>query len=137
MLSIGFFRALAKFKGPRLRVQVNDKIWDEPLVVALAADTPKAGGGIMHLAPGANMTDGQMDISLIHAIGRFNVARHFIRLVRGTYLHHPQVQYFPATALEIEAGPAQTVIADGDLIGRTPVRIERKTRALTFIRSSS
>ena len=84
MLSIGFFRALAKFKGPRLRVQVNDKIWDEPLVVALAANAPKAGGGIMHLAPGANMTDGQMDISLIHAIGRFNVA------IEGTNRARPQ-----------------------------------------------
>ena len=84
MLSIGFFRALAKFKGPRLRVQVNDKIRDEPLVVALAADTPKAGGGIMHLAPGANMTDGQMKISLIHAIGRFNVA------IEGTNRARPQ-----------------------------------------------
>ena len=79
----------------------------------------------------------QMNISLIRAIGRFNVARQFIRLVCGTHIHHPQVQYFPATALDIEAVPAQAVSADGDLIGRTPVRIEIKPRAIIFIRSSS
>ena len=62
--SIGFFRALANFQWPRLQVRVNDKVWDEPLVVALAANAPKAGGGIMHLAPGAKMTDGQMNVSV-------------------------------------------------------------------------
>ena len=51
--AVGFFRALAAWSPAMLRVQTARGILAEPLVVALAANAPHAGGGGMKIAPGA------------------------------------------------------------------------------------
>jgi len=131
--SVGFFRALLRHECPQLRVRIGDRTWDEPMVVALAGNSVQAGGGMMRVAPGARTDDGEMNVSLIRATGRLAVARQFVRLVRGTHVHHPRVQYFPATSMEIDGTPAQTVAVDGELVGRTPVRVEVLPRAVSFL----
>jgi len=131
--TVGFFRALLAHRCPHLHVRIGDRTWDGPMVVALAANSVHAGGGMMHVAPGARVDDGEMNVSLIRATGRLAVARQFLRLVRGTHVHHPNVQYFPATSMEIDGTPAQAVAVDGELIGQTPVRVEVLPRAVSFI----
>ena len=51
--SVGFFRALAGWKPVPLRVSTERGMIEEPLVVAMAANAPHAGGGGMRIAPGA------------------------------------------------------------------------------------
>ncbi len=131
--SVGFFRALLRHECPTLRVRVGDRTWDEPMVVALAGNSAHAGGGMMRVAPGARMDDGEMNVSLIRATGRLEVARQFLRLVRGTHVTHPLVRYFPATAMEIDGTPPQSVAVDGEVLGHTPVRIEVRPSCLPFL----
>ena len=131
--SVGFFRALVRHECPMLRVRVGDRTWEEPMVVALAGNSVHAGGGMMRVAPGARMDDGEMNVSLVRATGRFQVARQFVRLVRGTHVRHPLVRYFPATEMEIDGTPPQSVAVDGEVLGRTPVRIAVRPSALRFL----
>ena len=131
--SVGFFRALMRHECPTLRVRIGDRVWDEPMVVALAGNSAHAGGGMMRVAPGARMDDGAMDVSLVKATGRLQVARQFVRLVRGTHVRHPLVRYFPAAEMEVEGMPPQSVAVDGEVLGRTPVRIAVRPAALRFL----
>lgn len=131
--SVGFFRALMRHSCPTLRVRIGDRVWEEPMVVALAGNSVHAGGGVMRVAPGARMDDGEMNVSLVRATGRLQVARQFVRLVRGTHVHHPLVQYFPAAEMEIDGMPPQSVAVDGEVLGRTPARIVVRHRALQFL----
>ena len=95
----------------------------EPLVVALVANAPHAGGGVMRIAPGASLTDGLAEVSLVRALGRWAIAGQFFRLVRGTHVRHPRVDHFQSTWMEVEAEQAQLVALDGDVVGETPMRV--------------
>jgi len=119
----GFFRALAGWNPVDLRVRTSRGELAEPLVVALAANAPHAGGGGMRIGPGAHMDDGQGDVSLIRGLGRWTIARQFLRLVQGTHVRHPGVDYFRDSWMEVESSPPRPVVLDGDVIGETPMRM--------------
>ena len=127
--AVGFFRALAAWKPTTLQVRSHRGEQRQPLVVALAANAPHAGGGGMKIAPGAHLDDGLANVSLIRALGRVAIARQFLSLASGRHVHHPNVDYFPSPFLDVDAHPPQPVAADGDLVGQTPVRIRTLHRA--------
>lgn len=129
----GFFRALAGWHPVDLKVRTARGALCEPLVVALAANAPHAGGGGMRIGPDAHMDDGQCDISLIRGLGRWTIARQFLRLVRGTHVQHPGVDYFRDSWMEVDAVPARPVVLDGDVIGETPLRVRVLPRAIRML----
>jgi hypothetical protein len=79
-----------------------------------------AAGGTMRLSPGARMDDGLMNINIVEALGKLEILRHFPRLLAGTHIDLPTVQYFSANSLTVDAEPAQVISMDGDLFGETP-----------------
>jgi len=132
--SAGFFRALLSFRPPVLRIR--SERGDEVLphaVVALASNAPFAGGGLMRIGPGASMSDGFMELTLIEAVGRLELALQFVRLLRGTHVHHRKVRFFRGRWLEVSADPEQPLAFDGELLGASPVRFEVAPRSLTLL----
>lgn len=128
--AVGFFRALACLRSGVLRVSGPGFVREGPMLAALAANASHAGGGGMHLGPGARVDDGLLDVSLIDSLGRGAVALQFLRLIRGTHVRHRAVRYFPAGWLEVDAPLPVVVAADGDCIGHTPARFEVRPGAL-------
>jgi diacylglycerol kinase (ATP) len=120
---VGFFRALLRYRPVRLRVTTESHGMpiEESLVLAMLANAPHAGGRTMRIAPGARLDDGRGEVSLVRAVGRWELARQFVRLVQGTHIRHPRVVYGPGNRLSVEADPPQGVALDGDLLGQTPV----------------
>jgi len=133
--AVGFFRALAAWRPATLHVQTGRGILAEPLVVALAANAPHAGGGGMKIAPGALLDDGLADVSLIRALGRLAIARQFLSLASGTHVRHPNVDYFRSAYLTVDADVPMPVAADGDVVGHTPARIRTVHRAIRVLRA--
>ena len=132
--SAGFFRALFSFRPPVLRVRSEQGEAVLPhAVVALAGNAPFAGGGLMRIGPGASMTDGLMEVTLIEAVGRLELALQFVRLLRGTHVHHRKVRFFRGRWLEVSADPEQPLAFDGELLGTSPVRFEVAPRSLTLL----
>ncbi len=132
---VGFFRALARYHSVRLRVRTARGEIDEPLVVALIANAPYAGGGMMRIAPGADMCDGRAEVSLIRGLGRLQIAGQFLRLVRGTHVDHPRVEHFADVSMDVDAEPPQAVALDGDLVGETPMRARLVKGAVRVVSS--
>jgi diacylglycerol kinase family enzyme len=79
---------------------------------------------MMQIGPGASLTDGLLEFTLIEAGGRLELARHFGRLLRGAHVHHPKVRFFRGTWMELAADPPQPLALDGEVIGTTPARFE-------------
>lgn len=131
--AVGFFRALAQHRAISLQVRGPNYAYDGPLLTALVANAPVAGGGGMRLGPGAKMDDGVFDVSIIRSVRRGEVARQFYRLCRGTHIQHRAVQYFPSDWLEVTASAAVDVAADGELIGTTPARFVLRPRSLRLV----
>jgi len=132
--SVGFFRALGTFRAPTLTVRTESGEWTQPNgVLALAANSPHAGGRLMQIGPGASLTDGRLEFTLIEAVGRLELARQFGRLLRGTHVHHPKVRFFRGTWMELAADPPQPLAVDGEVIGTTPARFEVRPASLRVL----
>jgi diacylglycerol kinase family enzyme len=132
--SAGFFRALFSFQPPVLRVrsEQGEQVLSHAVAVVVG-NAPVAGGGLMRIGPGASMTDGVLELTLIEAVGRFDLALQFLRLLRGTHVRHRQVRFFRGHWLEVSADPPQPLALDGELLGTSPVRFEVNPRSLTVL----
>ena len=132
--SAGFFRALFSFQPPVLRVrsEQSEQVLSHAVAVVVG-NAPVAGGGLMRIGPGASMTDGVLELTFIEAVGRWELALQFIRLLRGTHIQHRQVRFFRGAWLEVSAEPSQSLALDGELLGISPVRFEVNPSSLTLL----
>ena len=122
--SVGFFRALLRYRTPLIHARASGLEVCEHMLVAYAANAPHAGAGMMQLAPGASMQDGLMNMSLIRQTSRWEAAIQFPRLLKGTHIGHPKVRYFTGTELELNCDQSLEVAIDGDIVGSTPAKIQ-------------
>ena len=62
---IGTLRALARYRCPSVALRVDGElVFEGPLVLAAAANGQYFGGG-MHVAPGARLDDGLLDVVIV------------------------------------------------------------------------
>ena len=135
--SAGFFRALFSYRPSLMRVSCDGRSKQGRLFLACAGNSEFAGGNVMHLSPGALVDDGLLNVSLIEMAGRWETARQFFRLLRGTHIHHPNVRYFPARSLSVASDANIEVTLDGDIVGHTPATFEVKPKALNILAPSN
>lgn len=129
----GFFRALASFKPADTQLRVDDWTIEARLAAVVVANQPVSGGGGMRTGPGARPDDGWLNISAIRSLNRGRLALQFVRLIRGTHIHHPAVIYRPGRMVSIESRPGVGVAADGDVLGITPARFEIRPGAVRLV----
>lgn len=131
--SVGFFRALARYR-PFPAVAVCDgREFRDAFLLLCAGNTSHAGGRMMHLSPGARPDDGSLNLSLIRATSRVEVAAQFVRLLRGTHVRHRRADYFPGRDLVITTPRPVDLQLDGDCLGTTPARFRVLPGALQLV----
>lgn len=100
------------------------------LSLFFAANGTYAGGG-MQVAPMAAMDDGVMDIITIEGASRRAMMFRLLPAVyRGAHIGHPAVGHQQARTLDLDAESPLSVEVDGEIVGKTPVRIDLLPRAL-------
>lgn len=99
---------------------------DQSTILAAFANTSTYGGG-MKIAPRAKVDDGELDVCAIGGIHAFRLFCLFPTVYFGRHLNVPEVSYFHAAHLRVEAEHPLDVYADGEFVCRTPVevRVER------------
>ena len=131
--SVGFFRALAGYRPVAAQVATDAGNHAGEYLLICAGNTARAGGRMMHLSPGASPHDGALDLSLIRATSRVEVALQFIRLLRGTHVRHRRAAYFRTKDINVTTATPSEVQLDGDTIGLTPARFTVRPGALRLI----
>jgi diacylglycerol kinase (ATP) len=87
-------------------------------------------GGAMLLAPQAQPDDGLFDVVLIGDINKRDFVTTAPKIYKGTYLAHPKVDLFRASAVTVDAPERLPIELDGEQVGTTPARFEIVPRAL-------
>jgi diacylglycerol kinase family enzyme len=87
----------------------------------------------MHLAPGADVTDGLMEIVSYGALPKWRFLRGLARVFRGTHLRDPAVELVQAREVRVDAGRPFRIYADGDPVGTTPATIRAVPGALRVL----
>jgi len=132
------FLALRDLEAFPVRVTLDGITREESVVMVTVANGSFYGGG-MRIAPDAAVDDGLLDVCVVREIGRVELARQFPRVYRGTHLSHPRVWHATARQVEITADTPREIFADGEFVGRSPMRcgIARRLTTLWFPASVS
>jgi diacylglycerol kinase (ATP) len=128
---------LGSFRPYGYRVTVDGDVWESAGALVAIANVPWIGGGI-HIAPGAQVDDGLLDVVLAAEFTRAQVARIFPAVQRGRHLGHPRISVRRGRSVLIEPlavhGPHPPVaFADGEPIGPLPLRVDVVPGALSVL----
>ena len=121
------------------RLTLDGKATELAAAAIVVANTAWFGGG-MEICPGANPTDGLMDICLVGDVSRLELLQSFRMVNTGTHVEHPKVSMFRAVEVSLELlddpggkGVTGSMRADGEPLGiipaggRTTVRADRSS----------
>lgn len=127
----GVLRAVRGYSPPRLHQRLPDGTTLElaRAFLAMAAVNAYAGGG-MHVAPGADPADGELDFVAVEALSLAAVLGRLPKLYNGKLLGDRAVRWCRSPAAHWELTPAAAVQADGQLCGQTPVTLGVRPRSL-------
>jgi diacylglycerol kinase (ATP) len=91
---------------------------------ALVVSNSKFTGGKMMIAPNADTSDGKADLVLFNDVNRREIVSIFSGVFSGKHAAHPKVEMRQASTITVEADPPLRLMADGELIGWTPLRLK-------------
>lgn len=132
----GLIAELSAFRPYGYRLTIDGTVREQDATLVALANAGSFGGG-MRIAPGADMTDGTMDVVIGHAMSRGQIMGLFPRLYRGTHIASPKVDVLQAREVILEPLPGRPapppVYADGELLGRLPLRARLRPGALRLL----
>lgn len=118
----GLLRAIARFRAPRFRIDIDGGVREGRFWLALAAIGPRCGGG-MRLAPRAEPDDGWLNLVTVEPLPLAAALARLPKLFDGRLAGDPAFTVTRCRAATIAAEPRCDVQVDGQRFGRTPVRI--------------
>jgi YegS/Rv2252/BmrU family lipid kinase len=100
---------------------------------ALVVSNSKFTGGKMKIAPPADPSDGRADIILFNGVNRRQIVAIFAGVFSGKHMAHRKVETIQAAAVTVVSDPPLRLMADGELIGWTPLGLRVLPGELDFL----
>jgi diacylglycerol kinase (ATP) len=117
---VAMLAELAALRPIPYRIRLDDGRVRETEATLVAVGNGSTYGGGMRICPGADLTDGLFDVTVVGECSRTTLLRVFPAVYRGTHVDHPKVTVERAAAVEI-AAEGVTGYADGERIGPLPL----------------
>ncbi|HRL48404.1 MAG TPA: diacylglycerol kinase family protein [Propioniciclava sp.] len=110
---------LRAFRPLRYRLVIDGQERELDAMLVAVANAGYFGGGI-RIAPGFDLTDGLLDVTIVHPVSRGRLLTLFPRLRGRNFVKHPALEYLRATSVVVD-GPGLHGMADGEPLGRPPL----------------
>jgi diacylglycerol kinase (ATP) len=108
----------------------GEPVGTNAMLVAMG-NSPSYGSGML-VCPEADPADGMLDVLLLRPIPIPEFLRVFPRVYRGTHLTHPAVQVRRVKEAVVDAKDV-LAFADGEPVGRLPLRVSARHRVLRVV----
>ena len=95
------------------------------------ANVKNFGGGMM-ISPNSDITDGELEVFILHKVSRARLLRIFPTVYKGKHLRFPEVEIFKAKSIKI-SNENYPVTCDGELVGKAPFSTEVHPGALRLL----
>ena len=126
-------RGLRLRKTP-MKITIDGTVYRTGSPAVIVSNGPYHGMGFA-IGAEADPTDGLLNVTVFHGMGRWEVLRHFLSVARRRRLREPRVATYAAERVVVagvrRALPAH---ADGISVGLTPVTFEVRPKALRIFR---
>ncbi|MGR0318078.1 diacylglycerol/lipid kinase family protein [Agromyces sp. ZXT2-3] len=120
--TIALLRELVTFRPRRYAITVDGARRDQTAMLVSVANTPSLGGG-MRIVPHADLSDGVLDVFIVHPLSRIGLLGVFPRVFAGEHVDHPAVEFLRASRVRLEAEDI-VAYADGERVGPLPIDVE-------------
>jgi diacylglycerol kinase (ATP) len=105
------------------------------ITLAAFGNTRSYGGGLL-ICPGADHTDGLIDVTMVHTASRARLVRLFPTVINGTHVELDEVTTARSKSIRVEC-PGINVYADGDYACALPAEISAVPAALRVLRPAT
>lgn len=102
------------------------------LTLAAFGNTRSYGGGML-ITPGADASDGLLDVTMVASASRGKLIRLFPTVFKGTHVHLDEVTTRRARTIRVEC-PGINAYADGEYVCPLPVEVSAVPGALKVLR---
>lgn len=120
---------LAVFEPLPYRLTLDGVSWQHPAMLVAVANSGRFGGGMI-AAPGYSVTDGQLDVTIIHPVGRAKLLQLLPSMFTGGFVKDPAVEQLRAREVFVD-GEGLFGMGDGEELGPVPLRLNVVPNALT------
>ncbi len=131
----GTVLALKKFRPYDTTITFDNgkkKFHSERAFFITLSNTKYTGGPIM-IAPDAKHDDGLIDITVLHDINRMQFLNGFRKTFNGKHIHDKGCLYLKAKSVVIYSKPDYIVMPDGDLEGKSPIKVTVKPKQIRLV----
>jgi diacylglycerol kinase (ATP) len=94
-------------------------------------NTTSYGGG-MKICPDADVSDGLLDVTIVHPVPRVKLLQLLPLMYSGRFVRDPCVEQLRAREVLVE-GPGLVGFGDGELIAAAPLRVSSADAALPVL----
>lgn len=120
---IGVVKALGKFRSLRVELIIDDKKYDEEIMLVAVCNGGYYGGG-MNIAPQAVVSDGQFDVCVVRKMPKLKLLFLFPTIFKGKHVKYDEVKIYRGENIQIFSKEEMYVNADGDIVNSRPVKFE-------------
>lgn len=111
-----------KLQSHSLRMEVDGRLIEQDNLFVELSNSRYTGASFL-MAPGAELDDGLLDLTLLRNLSRFRLLRLFPTIYSGTHIAYPEVLVLQGREFNIIEPVAFPMMMDGEFIGTTPARI--------------
>lgn len=120
---------LAAFEPVRYRMVIDGRPRSQVAMFVAVANAGVFGGG-MRICPHADLTDGLLDVTIVHPVSRATLLRLLPAMYSGRFTHDPAVELLRAREVRVD-GDGLMGMADGERLGPPPLDLSSVPSALT------
>lgn len=112
-------RALLTYEPARFTIEVDGRVHEQDAYSVVVANSGYYGKG-MHIAPAADVHDGQLDVVVLPAESRLGMVRRLPRVYDGTHVDLPEVTVLRGQEVHVTADTEVLAYGDGERVGPLP-----------------
>lgn len=119
---------LPKFQPIAYEIEADGKKRSFEAMLCGVANVKNFGGG-MKISPSSEITDGELEVFILHKVSRPRLLRIFPTVYAGDHTRFPEVEIFKAQSVKIQ-NRGYPMTCDGELIGPAPFGVQVHKAAL-------
>ncbi|WP_139416830.1 diacylglycerol/lipid kinase family protein [Agromyces laixinhei] len=127
--TLAMVRELVTFRPRRYTITIDGVRREQRAMLVSVANNSSLGGG-MRIVPHADLSDGLLDVFIVHPLSRARFIAVFPKVFAGRHTDHPAVEFLSGREVRIEA-EGIVAYADGERIGQLPIDVEIVPGALS------
>lgn len=125
------FIVLAKYKCQEIKITIDGCEMTRNCYLVAIGNGKFYGGGMM-VTPNASLTNGLLEIVIIHKMSKFKFVRLFKKVFTGDHISESVVENYQGKNIQIETSAEVKINVDGNLIGQGScnISIEEKKQKI-------